>query len=49
MVTAILITLVIVAALGGSLRSGRRGPLIGRHRYNNLYNDASAAREDHLG
>jgi hypothetical protein len=49
MLTAILITIVIVGALGLSLQSGRRGPLIGRHRYNNLYNDASAARDDHLG
>ena len=48
MLAAILITLFIVAALGYASRTGKGG-LITRHSYNNRYNDASAAREDHLG
>ena len=49
MLIAILIALIIVAALGYALRTSRRDGLIGRHGYNNRYNDASAAREDLLG
>jgi hypothetical protein len=49
MLTSITVTLVVVAALGYGLRSGRRGTLIVRRPYNNRYNDASGAREDHLG
>ena len=49
MLTAILITLLIVAALGYALRSGRGGATISDHPYSNRYNDASGAREDHLG
>lgn len=49
MLSAILITLLIGAALGSALRAGRGDGLIGRHRYNNRYNDASGARDDHLG
>ncbi len=48
MIVAIAITITIATALGASLRSGRNG-LIARHGYNNRYNDATAAREDHLG
>jgi len=48
MLIAILTTIVVVAALALSIRSERKG-LIGEHRYNNLANDASAARGDHLG
>lgn len=48
MLTAIAVTLFIVAALGHSLRPDRDG-LIVRRPYNNRYNDASGAREDHLG
>jgi hypothetical protein len=48
MLTAIIITLIITAALGYALRSGRGGDLIARRPYNNRYNDASGAREDHL-
>jgi hypothetical protein len=49
MLTAIIVTTVIVAALGHALRSRRgREPFVHRP-YRNLYNDASAAREDHLG
>jgi hypothetical protein len=46
---AIAITVLIAAALGISLRTGRRDGLIARHAYNNRYNDAAGAREDHLG
>jgi hypothetical protein len=49
MVLAMFITFIIIFALGISLRSGRRGGLIAQHRYNNRYNDAAGAREDHLG
>jgi hypothetical protein len=51
MLTSIIVTLVVVAALGYGLRSGRRGrgQLIVRRPYNNRHNDASGAREDHLG
>jgi hypothetical protein len=49
MISAILITLLISAALGSALRAGRGDGLISRHRYSNRYNDATAAREDHLG
>jgi hypothetical protein len=46
---ATIVTLIIALALGMSLRSRRSGGLITQHRYNNRYNDASGAREDHLG
>jgi hypothetical protein len=49
MLSAIFITLLIGAALANALRAGRGDGLIGRHRYNNRYSDASAARDDHLG
>jgi uncharacterized membrane protein len=49
MLTAILITLLIVATLGYALRSGRGGSALLRRPYNNRYNDASGAREDSLG
>jgi hypothetical protein len=49
MLTAILITLIVVAALGYALRSGRGEDTILRRPYNNRYNDASGARRDHLG
>jgi hypothetical protein len=46
MLTAILITLMIVAALGYSLGASRFDKTIVRRPYNNRYNDASGARED---
>jgi hypothetical protein len=46
MLTAIIITTVIAAALGYALRGGREGGIILRRPYNNRYNDASGARED---
>jgi len=47
MALGILIALLLVAGLGGALR--RDGRLIARRPYNNRYNDASGAREDHFG
>jgi hypothetical protein len=47
MFTAIIVTLIIAGALGFASRSGG-GQLISRRPYNNRYNDASGAREDHL-
>ena len=49
MLTAIILTLAIVAALGFALRSDSAGRLISRRPYNNRYNDASGARDDHFG
>ena len=49
MLTAILITLFVVGALAYALRSGRGDGALVRRPYNNPYNDASAARRDHLG
>jgi hypothetical protein len=44
-----LITLILVAGLGYSLRSsGRTDSLIVRRPYNNRYSDAPGARQDHL-
>ena len=49
MLIATIVTLILVAALGYSLRSPRAGTtLISRRPYNNRYNDASGAREDHF-
>jgi hypothetical protein len=48
MFTAIIVTLIVVAVLGYALAPGRTGQLIVRRPYNNRYNDASGAREDHL-
>jgi hypothetical protein len=48
MFTAAFVTLVILVALGISQRSARSNGLIAEHRYNNLYNDATAARQEHL-
>ncbi len=52
MISAILVTLTILFALGFSLRSSRGGgdgASIAQHPYNNRYNDASGAREDYVG
>jgi hypothetical protein len=48
MLTAILITVLIISALTYASSSGQRGGLILRRPYNNPYSDATAAREDHL-
>jgi hypothetical protein len=50
MITAIAITILLTAGLGYAMGAGRRGDeTISRTPYNNRYNDASAARHDHLG
>ncbi len=49
MLTAILITLLVVAALGYALASGRSESSILRRPYANRHSDATAARRDHLG
>ena len=46
---ALLITLVIVLGLALSLATDRKGRQITHIPYNDRYNDASGAREDHLG
>ncbi len=45
MLTAIIITVIIVAALG---YAGRPGGLISSRPYNNVHSDASGAREEHF-
>ena len=47
MVLAIVVTLIVTAALAHGFRRERGGAIV-RHPYNNRYNDASGAREDHL-
>jgi hypothetical protein len=49
MLIDILVTLTITYALGLALRSERDGQMIVKRPYNNRYNAASGAREDHLG
>jgi hypothetical protein len=49
MFTSIAVTVLVVATLGYGLRSKRSDATILRHPYNNRYNDATGAREDHLG
>jgi hypothetical protein len=49
MLTAVLIALLVVAALGYALSAARSGGTIVRRPYNNRYSDAAGAREDHLG
>jgi hypothetical protein len=49
MLSSIIVPLVVVAALGYAFGAGRGQQLITRRPYNNRYNDASGAREDHLG
>jgi hypothetical protein len=45
MITAIIVTAIIVGAFGYALGPGRHDELIVRRPYNNRYNDASAARD----
>jgi hypothetical protein len=45
MLTSLIVTAVIVGALGYTLRPGRHGELIVHRPYNNRYDDASAARD----
>jgi hypothetical protein len=46
MLTAIIITLIIVAVLGFALTLDENGGPIARRPYNNRYNDASGARDE---
>lgn len=48
MLTAIIVTFVIILALGLAQRGSSRA-MIEHRPYNNRYNDAAGAREDHLG
>ncbi len=48
MLLAILVTLIIIVALGYGFRPERDSELIVRHPYNNVYSDATAAREGDL-
>jgi len=45
----LLAILIIISALGYSIRSEQKGGMIARHSYNNRDNDASGARDDHFG
>jgi hypothetical protein len=45
---AAIVTLLVIPLLGFALRSERTGELIVHRPYNNRYNDASGAREDHV-
>ena len=49
MLTSIALTLFIAGLLGYAIRPGARDELIAHRPYNNRYNAASGAREDHLG
>jgi len=50
MFAAIILTLLIIVAFGyRALRADAKNSPIVRRPYNNRYNDASGAREDHLG
>jgi hypothetical protein len=46
---SLLIALLVALGLGFAARAARGYGLISTHTYNNRYNDASAAREDHDG
>ena len=46
MLTAIIVTFIITAAIVYPLRGGTRGGAITKRPYNNRYNAASGARED---
>jgi hypothetical protein len=48
MLTSIIVTAVIVGALGYALQQERHGELIVHRPYNNRHNDASAARDHAL-
>lgn len=46
---SLLIALLVVIGLGSAARAVRGLEPISTHAYNNRYNDAAAAREDHVG
>ena len=45
----VIVTLLIVVGLGYSLQTDRKGRQIAHTPYNDRYNDAAGARDDHLG
>ncbi len=49
MLTAIILTALILVGLGIAVGPGPDNELIAHRPYNNRYNDASGARDDHLG
>jgi hypothetical protein len=49
MFVGLLITFLVITALGYSMQTERNGGLISQHRYNNRDDDASGSREDHFG
>jgi hypothetical protein len=49
LLAAIIIALLLTYGLAIAMRAGRTGKSILRRPYNNLYNDATGAREDWLG
>jgi hypothetical protein len=49
MLLGVLVTLFLLVGLGAALRRDGSSGLIARTPYNNRYNDAPGAREDHLG
>ena len=49
MLSTTAVTLIVVAVVGYALRAASTDELIIRRPYNNRYNDAAGAREDHLG
>ena len=46
---SLLIALIVVIGLGSATRAVRGLKPISTHTYNNRYNDATAARDDHVG
>jgi len=46
---SLLIAFLVVIGLGSAARAVRSLEPISTHAYNNRYNDAAAAREDHVG
>lgn len=47
MLSSIVVTAVIVICLGVAVRPPKEDALVKRRPYNNRYNDASAARDEH--
>ena len=45
---SLLIALIVAAGLGFAARASRGNGLISTHAYNNQYNDATAARDEHV-
>jgi len=49
LLASIFIAVLLTCGLGSAMRAGRTGNSIPRRPYNNLYNDATGARQDWLG